>query len=114
MDVMRVMLFYGLDHISAMVENRPCLNKKANDSVRKLLKEIVECSAGERESDLLKSDEATSTEYHEASSSATRADWHCPKYTLLTTCHKLFKLHVSHMCKLNNEFAFFIWLAATF
>lgn len=80
MDVMRVLLFYGLDHISAIVENRPCLNKTANDSVRKLLKDIVEHSTGERESDLLKSKEATSAESHDTSASATRGDWHCPKY----------------------------------
>lgn len=92
MDVMRVLLFYGLDHISAMVENRPCLNKNANDSVRKLLKEIVDYSAAEPESDLLKSNEATSTEYssdtrenHVMAASATRGDWNCPKYALLTT-----------------------------
>lgn len=81
MDAMRVLLFYGLDHISATMENRTCLNKKANDSVRKLLKEIVEYSAAERESDLLKSHEATSTENHDTNASATRGDWHCPKYT---------------------------------
>ncbi|XP_023522398.1 zinc finger protein VAR3, chloroplastic-like isoform X1 [Cucurbita pepo subsp. pepo] len=78
-DVMRVLLFYGLDHISAMVENRRCVNKKANDSVRKLLKEIVDYSAGERESDVLNSNEGFSTENHETNASATQGDWHCPK-----------------------------------
>ncbi|XP_038874959.1 uncharacterized protein LOC120067474 [Benincasa hispida] len=107
-DVMRVLLFYGLDHISAMVENRPCMNKKVNDSVRKLLKDIVEYSAGERESVLLKSNETTSAGNHETSASATRGDWHCPKCNFFNfsrniKCLRCGSISLERLRKLNED-----------
>ncbi|KGN51443.1 hypothetical protein Csa_007719 [Cucumis sativus] len=108
LDVMCVLLFYGLDHISAIVENRPCLNKTANDSVRKLLKDIVEHSTGERESDLLKSKEATSAESHDTSASATRGDWHCPKcnffnFSRNVKCLRCGHIFLERLRKLNED-----------
>nr|GMD66152.1 zinc finger protein VAR3, chloroplastic-like [Ipomoea batatas] len=46
-DVMRLLFIYGLDPISGSVENKPCLNERVKESVRKLLKEIVEFSKAE-------------------------------------------------------------------
>nr|GMD72548.1 zinc finger protein VAR3, chloroplastic-like [Ipomoea batatas] len=46
-DVMRLLFIYGLDPISGLVENKPCLNERVKKSVRKLLKEIVEFSKAE-------------------------------------------------------------------
>ncbi|KAF4355443.1 uncharacterized protein LOC115714361 [Cannabis sativa] len=43
-DVMRFLLTYGLDPIAGTVENMPCLNKMVKESVRTLLKEMVEHS----------------------------------------------------------------------
>ncbi|KAL0541858.1 hypothetical protein IC582_021932 [Cucumis melo] len=108
LDVMRVLLFYGLDHISAIVENRPCLDKKANDSVRKLLKDIVEHSTGERESDLLKSKEATSAENHDTSAPVTRGDWHCPKcnffnFSRNVKCLRCGYIFLERLRKLNED-----------
>lgn len=40
-DVMRILLTYGLDSISPTVENRACQTKLVEDSVRKLLRESV-------------------------------------------------------------------------
>ncbi|EOA35132.1 hypothetical protein CARUB_v10020257mg [Capsella rubella] len=40
-DVMRILLTYGLDSISPSVENRACQTKLVEDSVRKLLRESV-------------------------------------------------------------------------
>ncbi|KAL8520860.1 hypothetical protein ACS0TY_011422 [Phlomoides rotata] len=40
-DVMRLLLTYGLDPKIGSVENKPCLNKRVKESVRTLLKEIV-------------------------------------------------------------------------
>ena len=51
-DVMRIILTYGLDPLMGSVENKPCLNKKVIESVRRLLKEIVEHSTGEENSSL--------------------------------------------------------------
>ncbi|EXC16426.1 Zinc finger protein [Morus notabilis] len=43
-DVMRFLLTYGLDPISGTVENKPCLNKMVKESVRSLLKQMVDYS----------------------------------------------------------------------
>ncbi|CAA0841415.1 Ran BP2/NZF zinc finger-like superfamily protein [Striga hermonthica] len=41
-DIMRLVLTYGLDPIVDSVENKPCLNKRVKESVRTLLKQMVE------------------------------------------------------------------------
>ncbi|KAK7273901.1 hypothetical protein RIF29_14968 [Crotalaria pallida] len=49
-DVMRIILTYGLDPVIGSVQNKPCLNKKLEESVRRLLNEIVEHSTEEENS----------------------------------------------------------------
>ncbi|AEE35094.1 Ran BP2/NZF zinc finger-like superfamily protein [Arabidopsis thaliana] len=49
-DVMRLLLTYGLDSISPTVENRACQTKLVEDSVRKLLRESVAYSLTDFES----------------------------------------------------------------
>ncbi|KAJ6312723.1 hypothetical protein OIU77_014281 [Salix suchowensis] len=52
-DVMRILLTYGLDYVSCTVENKPCQkNKMVKESVRRLLKELVGLSNDELDSDL--------------------------------------------------------------
>ncbi|PSS13368.1 Zinc finger protein [Actinidia chinensis var. chinensis] len=46
-DVMRLLLTYGLDLVTGVVENKCCLNKVVKESVRRLLKEMVEHSKKE-------------------------------------------------------------------
>ncbi|RWW41477.1 hypothetical protein BHE74_00053035 [Ensete ventricosum] len=46
-DVMRILLTYGLDIITGSVENSACLNKTVKESVKKLLNEMVEFSSKE-------------------------------------------------------------------
>ncbi|PKA52367.1 Zinc finger protein VAR3, chloroplastic [Apostasia shenzhenica] len=41
-DVMRIILTYGLDVITSPAENKLCLNKSVKESVRKLLKDILD------------------------------------------------------------------------
>ena len=53
-DVMRFLLTYGLDLITGMVDNKPCLSKLVKASVRRLLKEMVEYSTKELDSNLPK------------------------------------------------------------
>ncbi|KAF9587046.1 hypothetical protein IFM89_039732 [Coptis chinensis] len=50
-DVMRILLTYGLDPVIGSVENTPCLNKMVKESVRRLLSEMVEFSSREHGSD---------------------------------------------------------------
>ncbi|KAK7849047.1 hypothetical protein CFP56_003894 [Quercus suber] len=54
MDVMRFLLIYGLDPITGMVDNKLCLSKLVKASVRRLLKEMVEYSTKELDSNLPK------------------------------------------------------------
>ncbi|XP_062110191.1 uncharacterized protein LOC133822011 [Humulus lupulus] len=53
-DVMRFLLTYGLDPIAGTVENMPCLNKMVKESVRALLKEMVEYSTRSMNSNIRK------------------------------------------------------------
>lgn len=48
-DVMRFLLTYGLDPVIGSVENKPSLNKKVKESVRTLLKEMVEIKVDEHD-----------------------------------------------------------------
>lgn len=43
-DVMRILLTYGLDPITGSIENEPCMNKTVKESVKRLLKEMAELS----------------------------------------------------------------------
>ncbi|KAL6969998.1 hypothetical protein U1Q18_029707 [Sarracenia purpurea var. burkii] len=51
-DVMRLLLTYGLHPLSGMVENKPCLNKLVKGSVRRLLNQMVGHGMKELNSDL--------------------------------------------------------------
>ncbi|GAB4828721.1 hypothetical protein Ancab_018389 [Ancistrocladus abbreviatus] len=46
-DAMRILLTFGLDHITRSVENKPCQNETVQQSVRRLLKALVELSQNE-------------------------------------------------------------------
>lgn len=43
-DIMHLLLTYGLDYARCMVDNKLCLNERITESVRKLLKEMVKYS----------------------------------------------------------------------
>lgn len=88
-DVMRFLVTYGLDHITGTVKNKPCLNKVVQESVRRLLKEMVDYSTGDLDSDIPKSTklEKVASEQHHSSSREKghisvpmkQGDWLCPK-----------------------------------
>ncbi|GAV64798.1 zf-RanBP domain-containing protein, partial [Cephalotus follicularis] len=60
-DVMRILLTYGLDTVTATVENKQCLNKVVKESVRRLLNQMVEFSIKEFDSDLPNSTKRNAT-----------------------------------------------------
>lgn len=88
-DVMRFLLTYGLDPIAGTVENKPCLNKMVKESVRNLLKEMVDYSTRIMHTDLLKStsskkvvpvkDQSISQEKSHVNVPMKQGDWICPK-----------------------------------
>lgn len=89
MDVMRFLLTYGLDPIAGTVENKPRLNKMVKESVRSLLKEMVEYSTRIMHTDLLKStsskkvvpvkDQSISQGKSHVNVPMKQGDWICPK-----------------------------------
>ncbi|KAH6790398.1 hypothetical protein C2S51_005404 [Perilla frutescens var. frutescens] len=88
-DVMRFLLTYGLDPVVGSVENKPSLNKNVKESVRTLLKEMVDIKVEEQYHEPPKAtaqDRTSST--HENVSNQERSqidmpmkqgDWICPK-----------------------------------
>lgn len=88
-DVMRLLLTYGLNLVIGMVENKSCLNKLVVETARRLLKEILEhsmkelnsesptatftkCSASEQESSVFQGPGHSSV-------SRKQGDWICSK-----------------------------------
>lgn len=80
-DVMRILLTYGLDSISPTVENRVCQTKHVEDSVRKLLRESVAYSLKDFESaeTQIAGDELqpNSQDSEERDPRKRPGDWHC-------------------------------------
>lgn len=89
MDVMRFLLTYGLDPVVGSVVNKPSLNKKVKDSVRTLLKEVVDIKVDEHEHEPPKAtaqDRTLSTqenggdlERNQIDVPVKQGDWICPK-----------------------------------
>lgn len=91
-DVMRFLVTYALDAVVGSVENKPCLNKKVKESVRKLLKEVVELGTEELSpeqltsatSKLRASAEGTAAHQREQINIPLRqGEWTCPKCNFL-------------------------------
>ncbi|OMO60679.1 Zinc finger, RanBP2-type [Corchorus capsularis] len=90
-DVMRFLLTYGLDFITGSVENKPCQNKLVKESVRRLLKEMVEYGSQDLQPDMPKAAPSRrndslrdhlSTEGH-TKVPMKQGDWLCPKCNFL-------------------------------
>lgn len=87
-DVMRILLTYGLDAITEMVENKQCQTKLVKDSVRRLLSEILEYGAKESDTELsVDEDDSLPVQDHLSPKGKGRfevpmkpGDWRCPKY----------------------------------
>ncbi|XWS34444.1 hypothetical protein CRYUN_Cryun21dG0039100 [Craigia yunnanensis] len=90
-DVMRILLTYGLDSITGSVENKPCQNKLVKESVRRLLKEMVDYSNQDLQSDMPNAapsrgdaslQDHSSTQGH-IKFQMKQGDWLCPKCNFL-------------------------------
>ncbi|KAK1277728.1 hypothetical protein QJS04_geneDACA018811 [Acorus gramineus] len=108
-DVMRILLTYGLDCITSVVENKGCLNDMVKESVKRLLKQIVEFGTKELKSD---SPESSSEKFSCSSNqsfwkkstartntSMLQGNWICPKCSFLN-----FEKNIKCLrCKCFNE-----------
>ncbi|KAL9324907.1 hypothetical protein ACSQ67_005552 [Phaseolus vulgaris] len=118
-DVMRIMLTYGLDPITGSVDNKPCLTKKVEDSVRRLLKEIVEHSTKEENSNFPDSTEVVMGNVHSNQQGKGKidvammkqGDWLCPKCNFMNFarnirclgCDSLFEEKIKQLKQENNH-----------
>nr|KYP35835.1 hypothetical protein KK1_043105 [Cajanus cajan] len=118
-DVMRIILTYGLDPIIGSVENKPCLTKRVEDSVRRLLKEITEHSTKEENSNFSDTTEAVIEHVHPNQqdkgkidvSMMKQGDWICPKCNFMNfarnirclRCDSLFEEKIKQLKEDNNH-----------
>ncbi|KAE8699024.1 putative diphosphoinositol polyphosphate phosphohydrolase [Hibiscus syriacus] len=90
-DVMRILLTYGLDSVTCSVENKPCQNKLVKASVRRLLKEVVDYGSKDQRADMpnaAPSRADASREDHLSTEGQIKVpmkpgDWLCPKCDFL-------------------------------
>ncbi|KAL6637712.1 hypothetical protein ACP70R_025284 [Stipagrostis hirtigluma subsp. patula] len=80
-DVMRILLTYGLDVITGNVENRACLHKTVKESIKNILNEVVELDSKGHSS----SSEKAAQRMSKGQSALPRkqGDWNCPKCDFL-------------------------------
>lgn len=113
-DVMRLLLTYGLDPITGAVENKLSSNKRVKESARKLLKEIVNFSFKELISETQKSTNPWSPsvqgDHQEGQNSvpSKHGDWFCPKCNFLNfsrnvKCLQCNDLFLERVSKLREE-----------
>ncbi|KAJ6324306.1 hypothetical protein OIU76_011582 [Salix suchowensis] len=121
-DVMRILLTYGLDYVSCTVENKPCQkNKMVKESVRRLLKELVGLSNDELDSDLLNGkplkrglplqNNSSTQEKDPINVSMKPGDWLCPKCNFLNfarkvrclRCDGLSQERLKHLCEDQDQ-----------
>ncbi|CAN6466033.1 unnamed protein product [Victoria cruziana] len=100
LDVMRILLAYGLDPLIGSVENKPCLAKTTKESVRRLMKQMVEFGTKEVHAEFTKPISAIATRKrerlmkHQISPARSdlpmkQGDWICPKCNFLNFAKNL-------------------------
>lgn len=82
-DLMRIILTYGLNPIIGSVENKPCLNNKMiKASLRRLLRELVEHSSKEDGSNISNASGRVNLNQQDKGMikfQMKQGDWLCPK-----------------------------------
>ncbi|XP_051149022.1 uncharacterized protein LOC127263826 isoform X2 [Andrographis paniculata] len=108
-DVMRILVAYGLDPVVGSVDNGPCLNKRVNESVRTLLKEMVDYSVEGCDLEPVKdtaSQSKLSSERHIVdldkswvNDQMKQGDWICPKCNFLNFARNFKCLRCDTFCE---------------
>ncbi|EPS62654.1 hypothetical protein M569_12135 [Genlisea aurea] len=99
-DVMRLLLTYALDPVIGSVENKPCLNERVQESVRSLLKEMVEI----RIDDIIPENASTGEIEGRGVSPKSnmpmkQGDWICPKCTFHNFARNYSCLRCDNVCQ---------------
>nr|XP_043626503.1 zinc finger protein VAR3, chloroplastic-like isoform X2 [Erigeron canadensis] len=87
-DVMRVVLAYGLDHITASEDDNRIMNKRLEEAIRSLIKDMVKYSKKEVDYDSSKQVSSVQRsrrlqQEHQSSIPTTQGDWNCPRCMFL-------------------------------
>ncbi|KAK6146734.1 hypothetical protein DH2020_020603 [Rehmannia glutinosa] len=108
-DVMRFLLTYGLDPVVGSVENKPCLNKKVKESVRTLLKEMVDIRIERHDCEPPKAttrEWTSSNQQNDVHQERTQinvpmkqGDWICPKCNFLNFARNFKCLRCDGLCQ---------------
>ncbi|XP_061354772.1 uncharacterized protein LOC133299329 [Gastrolobium bilobum] len=116
-DVMRIILTYGLDPLIGSAENKPCQTKKVKESVRRLLKEIVEHSTEKENSNfpdttkvVIGQDHPNLQDKGKIDVPMKQGDWLCPKCNFMNfarnikclRCDSLFEERIKQLQEDNN------------
>ncbi|GJU51790.1 hypothetical protein Tco_1221345 [Tanacetum coccineum] len=96
-DVMRFVITYGLDHIAGSEGNKAMINKKVEEAIRSLIKDMVKYGKDALDIDPSEQDPSvpksqSQHQEHRSTFPTLEADWNCPKYfkscNLCFICHK--------------------------
>ncbi|KAG9443847.1 hypothetical protein H6P81_015187 [Aristolochia fimbriata] len=109
-DVMRILLTYGMDHLIDSVENKQCQSRSVKESVRRLIIQMVEFSGKELDSSNLNSKPKkvlSNLERSEVKVPMKQGDWICPKCNFLNfaknikclKCEGLFQERIQKLVK---------------
>lgn len=105
-DVMRIIMTYGLDPIIGSVENKPSINKMVKESVRRLLKKIVECSTEDKNHNFPDTTKVDVQEVHpnpqvkgKKGVPMKQGDWICPKCDFHNFARNIKCLHCDSFCE---------------
>ncbi|XP_024988494.1 zinc finger protein VAR3, chloroplastic-like isoform X2 [Cynara cardunculus var. scolymus] len=103
-DVMRLVLTYGLNHITSSDVSEPFLNKRLEEAIRSLIKDMVKFSKDELDYDNSKRVPSvhrspTQQQEHISIVSTTQSDWNCPKCKFLNFARNV-------KCKVCNSLLF--------
>ncbi|XP_027342621.1 zinc finger protein VAR3, chloroplastic-like isoform X2 [Abrus precatorius] len=117
-DVMRIILTHGLDPVIGSVENKSCLTRKVEESVRRLLKEIVEHSAEDENSNFPDTTRVAIGHVHlnpqnkgKIDVPMKQGDWVCPKCNFINfarnikclRCDCFFEERIKQLQEDNNH-----------
>ncbi|GKD50376.1 zinc finger, RanBP2-type containing protein, partial [Tanacetum coccineum] len=87
-DVMRFVLTYSLDHNTISEGNKPVINKKVEEAIRSLIKDMVKYSKDELDFEASKQvpsvhPNTSQQQYHRPMNLTTQDNWNCPKCKFL-------------------------------
>lgn len=101
-DVMRFVLTYGLNQITSLMVSEPSLNKRLEEAIRSLIKDMVKFSKDELDFDYSKrvpsvQRSPTRRQEHISTIPTTQGDWNCPKCKFLNFARNVKCMHCNSL-----------------